>query len=370
MITFTKDLLELNPAYNDSIIQFESDVITGATKAVITVNSMQFVSVPINNKFTFNFKEIVKNIINNNRFEDTIQPNLFDAFYYVDDSILLHAEVQIVVHNLTANETVYKDYFFIRGVEQLPQYHRMSQINAPVRILLPSDNYMDYHVKMFEGYPFDIAVYGIENDQKFFFRNISSTAQTAEYTMEENGVIRFFLSDGATSVTDLESLIQPSTLNKLELWVDQEHRANININKVESDCGVYLKWLNDKGSYSYWKFDSVYKDLTNPKTIDDFEGYYDNLQNITSTSHLIGKTATRTIQIDTTFDKLDMPYLRDLVTSPAVWLYVHTSPFNQQQEYDFIGVKVNDSAFTLDNKKSKHKLGLTITLPEVNTITQ
>ena len=370
MITFSKDLLTLNPAYNDSIIQFESTTITGATRAMITIEGMSFVSVPNNEKFTFNFKEIIKSIINTNRLEDTIIPDLSDEFLYPDGNIVKTFQVDITVFNLTSNESITKNYKFSRSVEQLMNYKRLININAPIKILLPTQNFIDYTVRVFEGYPFDFGIYGIGAWQTYYFKNLTTNQRTGDLVNNHNHVTRVFLSDGANSTTELDVLVQSSTLNKLELWVDDNFTANINILKMESDCGIYLKWLNSRGSYSYWKFNSVYKSTITPKTIDDFEGRYDNLQNLTATSYLIGKTATQTIAVESNYTDDDANYLADLVTSPHVQMYSHTTPFNQQQEFDFIGVKVSDTAFIpLDTKRNKNKMKLTITLPALNTIT-
>jgi len=370
MINFTKDLLAVNPAYNDSIIQFES-TITNAVKAVISIEGIQFQTIPINGKFTFNFKEIIKSIINTNRFEDDILPDLGnDVFIYYDDKIVKKIEVVISVQSLTANEQITKNYTFIRSVEQLMNYRNLINITADIKVLLPSKNYVDYHLKYFEGYPFDFAIYGIKSGDTFYLRNITTNQQTEIFTATTSNALRVFLSDGANSTTDTDILIQSSTLNRLELFVNGHFKANISVSKVESDSGVYLKWINSKGSYSYWKFDRVFKSLITPKTIDDFEGSYDNLQNLNATSYIIGKTANQTIQVDSNYNSLEAEYLKDLITSPSVWMYRHQTAFNQQMPFDFIGVKLSDTAFTaIDTKNSKNRVSLTITLPTFFTQT-
>jgi hypothetical protein len=372
MINFIKDLLPVNPAYNDSIIQFNSNTITGATKAVITIEGDSFTTVPNAGVFTFNFKEIIKTKINTNRFEDEIVPNLLtEEYIYPDPNIGREFNIDIQVQNYTTGETISKTYYFQRSVEQLPNYHRLTALPNGIRLLLPTNNYIDYSVKYFEGYPFDFTVNGIRPYNTIYFNNITTNQQTDEYLNITEEAKRVFLSDGGTNTTNTDILVNSSTLNRIELYLNDSFKANINIMKVESQCGVYLKWLNSKGSYSYWLFDSIYKDNLTPRTIDEFAGYYDNLQNLTSTSHLIGKTANRILQINTKFDNADAEYLRDLAISPAVWMYAHQVPFQQVQDrFDWIGVKVSDTAFPVDRKTSKQKLNLTITLPDLQTITQ
>lgn len=370
MIIFTKDLLSLNPAYNNSIIQFKSSTLTVPTKAEITTNGYTFPIVPLNGVFTFNFKEIIKSLINKNRFEDSIIPDLTDInFIYNDETISFYLGITIRVFSGHLTDVANKGYLFMRGVEQLPDYHRLSKITANVRCLLPTKNYVDYYCKYFEGYPFDFAIHGLNQYTNIKLKNIT-TNQVLETSTIAWGTGRYFLSDGANSATEMDELIQSSALNKIEFYANDVFKFNLYIQKVESDCGVYIKWLNSKGAYSYWKFDNIYKSTITPRTIDDFTGRYDNLQNLTSTSHLIGKTANQTLQVTSKYTNEDAIYLSDLTTAPAVWIYVHNEPFQQQQPYDFIGVKISDTAFiALDTKKSKNKINLTITLPALNTIT-
>ena len=373
-VVITKDLLAINPAYNDSIIQYASDTLTGNTRSEIVVNGITFNVVPLNGTFTFNFKEIVKSIINTNHFEDTVIPNLTAGYLYSDSNIRKSINVTIRIIG-SSTEVLNKSYVFLRGVEQLPDYHRMSQIAPTTRVLLPTNNYTDYYCKFTEGYPFDIAIQ-FPSFSTYYFKNVTTGFQTSTYNNLTTSTRRIFFSDGANTTTETEALVMSSTLNKLELWTNSTlgtptFRANIYVMKEDSDCGVYLKWLNRFGSYSYWKFDSVYKSTITSKTIDDFAGKYDNLQNVTSTSYLIGKTAINTLQVSTTYTAQDALYLQDLNTSPAVWMYTSKEPFHQIQEGDFFGVKVNDFSFeNINTKSNKGKCSVTITMPNYFTQTQ
>jgi hypothetical protein len=56
----------------------------------------------------------------------------------------------------------------------------------------------------------------------------------------------------------------------IEVWVNGAFKANINIKRMESNCGIYLKWFNANGGYSYWLFDKFYSDTTNTKPLMKF----------------------------------------------------------------------------------------------------
>jgi hypothetical protein len=368
-VIITQDLLPANPAYNDSIIKFYSDTYPSATRAEVVIGGRTFDVIPFNGIFTFNLKEIVKTMVNPNKFEDAITPDLTSGGYlYTDSSIRRSVPVTLRVIG-SPNDVLSKSYIFFKSVEQLPDYHRKAQINPVARVFLPTTNFVDYYCTYHEGYPFDFAVY-IPILSTYQFKNITTGQSTPVYSNLSSNVKRVFLSDGANSVTTEDILPLSSTLNKIELWSAGQFRANIYIKQVESDCGIQLKWLNRFGSYSYWKFDRAYKSTITPKTIDDFQGRYDNLQNLTASSYFIGKTATQTMSITCSYTADDAAYLQDLVTSPSVWMNVNNQPFIQIQEKDFFAVKVNDTPFEQTNTKmNKGKLNLTITLPDLNTQT-
>lgn len=371
MITFYKDLLPINPAYNNSIIQFSSDTISGATKAVITIGGKEFLCVPLNGLFTFNFKDVIKNIINSNRFDDALTPDLSDGiFVQSDPNVLKSVAVNIKVHNFTNNEQVDRTYTFIRGVEQVLGFKPAIENAVDVKVLLPTKNNIDYYTTFFEGYPFDIAIFGLNSGDTFVIKNITSNNITPAVVSDNNNVKRFYFSDGANNTTDTNILPMPSTLNKLELYVNDAFKANIFVRKKEGDCGVYIKWLNSRGTYSYWKFDGLYKATVSSKTTDDFNGSYDNIQNISSDQYVFGKTAGETMSINTLYEGVEAEYLKDLLISPNVQMYIHHHPFIKQGPSDFVGIKINDASFSHDNKLGKGKFSITISLPTINTITQ
>lgn len=365
MITFSKDLLAQNPVYNNSVVEFSSNI-ADILKAVITVGGNSYNIYPINNIFYFNFKEIAKSIFNQNRFEDSIIPNIADSIFYSDDSILKSLTVNFKVISKTGVEDIIdKDYNFIRSVEQLPFYRRKLNMDTDVKALLPTKNFIDYEVTHFEGFPFDFTIEGLVSGDEFYFRNISTNISSEVYQSPDNQVKRIFLSDGESDTTIDDVLLLNSAVNRIELFKNGEFKCNFNIRKIESECGVYLKWANNHGGYSYWKFDKVWRENTSVKTIGEIAGDFDNLQNIYKNGNLMGKTSTVTMSLQSKIEERDREYVNGILESPTVQMYVHTSPFNKMEEFDFINVKVNDGSFpTANNKLSKSKINLTIEMPE------
>lgn len=368
-IQFTNELLTINPAYNDSIITYNSSTLTGVTYSEITIDSTMFKVYPIGGVFTYNFKEIAKVLINKNNFTDTIIPNLLDKFIYDDSTLSLTLTPTIKIYNSNTSEQVTKNYKFIKSVEQLVGYKGKSEIINNTRILLPTTNNIDYYLPYFEGYPIDFSIYGLTNTNSFYFKNISTISSSVIFPSTTSAVKRIYLSDGALSENDTNLIDLSSTVNNVELWVDGAFNSNIKIKKYDSKCGVYLKWFNANGSYSYWLFDEIFNDTLSTTTIDEINGVYGNLQNITSTSNITGKAGNRNYKLTTKFTEIEKEYITSLLLSPSVEMYIHHTPFNQTDTAKFIGVKVNNGSTTLNNKYSNHKMDITITLPDLFTQT-
>ncbi len=368
-IQITSDLLPVNPVYNDSIINYSSTTLTGVTYSEVTIGSSTFKVYPISGVFTYNFKEVAKVLINQNNFSDTIIPNLAVKYIYDDSTLALTLSPTIKIYNTTTAETLTKNYKFLKNVEQLVGYKEKSAINKDVRILLPTTNYTDYYLPYFEGYPNDFSIYGLVSGDTFFFRNVSTLNQSTTFTSNNSDTKRVFFSDGGTNEFTTTLLNLSSTTNLVELWVNNSFKSNIKIKRIESKCGIYLKWFNASGGYSYWLFDEFFSDTLNTKTIDDISGSYSNLQSITNTGNITGKNGNKTYKLSSNFSEIEKEHLTSLLLSPMVEMYVNNTPFNQTDTAKFIGVKVNDGSSTFNNKYSNYKMDITITLPALFTQT-
>lgn len=368
MINFQTDLLPINPAYNNSIVRYSSST-TGMTKSEITVDNQTFTVYPINELFTYNFKDIATTLINLDGFRDTIIPDLDNQFIHSDSSLQLTLSPQIKVMNSLSSETVTRDFIFSKSVEQLPFYYYNNSSNSAFRVLLPSSNSFDYSVTYFEGYPFDFAIRGIRSGDSYFFRNTNTGMVSDTFYSEDDDVKRIYLSDGANNETLSQVLVMMTISNPVEIWVNNVLKANIQIRRIESKCGVYLKWFNNFGSYSYWLFDSIYKETHSVKELDELAGGWDNLQNIFGTSESLGKTSSQQIELNTNFSTEEKGYLTDITTSPKVEIYLHQTPFEKTEDFKFLGVLVSGGNYPFNNKTSNNKLKINLELPAINTIT-
>lgn len=369
-IQITKNILPVNPAYNDSIITYKSNSFTGATKSDVIINGKSFTVYPINDEFTYNFFDYVKVNINLNNFDDTIIPTSESV---IDDTTLsLSIQPTLKIYpsstGITTGDTLVVNYDFTKNVEQLIGYkQKVDNDNSTVKVLLPTHNYVDYNLTYFEGYPSDFGIYGLTSGDTFYLKNTSTVNQSSVYTATTSEVKRIYLSVGSGDTTISDELVLSNTINKCELWVNDDFVCNINIRKVDSKCGVMLKWFNHSGSYSYWLFDHIYQTAIQGKKLDEIAGRYDNLYNITATNNITGKDGNQTMKLTSKFTDFDKQTICSIITSPKVELYIHNEPFNLFTEGSFVGVILNDGSLPISNKTSNNKLDVTITLPDLLT---
>jgi hypothetical protein len=369
MIRITNDLLPINPAYNDSIIEFETTA-TGTTSANISINSTgdYFTVYGINNKYFFNFRNIASTLINQNNFKDTIIPSLLISNIYDDETLSLSLPITISINNFSS-ETISKTYSFTKNVEQLIGYSNKINSSNNIKLLLPTLNNIDYHLTYFEGYPNDFSIYGLTSGDTFNFKNNSTYNSSSVYTSSTSLPKRIFLSDGGNNELTTSFIGLSSTINKIELYVNDNFKSNIKIKRIDSKCGIYLKWFNDSGSYSYWLFDNVLTETLTTTTIDEINGTSDNLQNVSSTSQITGKKANKTLRLSTSFNDFDKEYLTSILTSPSVEMYIYSEPFQQSHKNSFVGILINDGSTSFNNKTGNHRMNITIKLPSINTQT-
>lgn len=370
MISISQDLLSINPAFNDSIIIFSSNTILEPERANIKVGEHTFTAEPYNEMFHFNFRGIATTLINQNKFADTIFPNVASIVSYNDSSLSRTFDVQLEIFNAAGEiDTITKQYTFLRSAEQLPFYNQKLTHANNVRVLLPSNNFTDYYAVWTEGYPFDVGVYGIKTGDTYYLKNTRTGDQMPALTATDNEVKRIFFSDGENDFNNANVLPITNNLNELELYVNGIFKANIHLKRKENTCGVYLKFVNNDGAYSYVHFSKIYTSSLKTRSMDEFNSSYGNLQDLIGGSIILGKEGQESLRLSTIIQDRDKRYFKDLLTSPRVQMYIHNKPYFKTNPFAFIDVVLNDGSYTIENTKSHNlKFDVTITLPKENTL--
>lgn len=218
-----------------------------------------------------------------------------------------------------------------------------------------------YHLKYWEGYPFTFSYSKTlptpDTDQTI--TNLTNGVTSDEITLPHD-VNKIAISNGDTNVT-LETYL-PLSLGLNEL---QFNDFILEIYKIDSQCGVYLKWLNHKGDYSYWLFNSQTQISNATKSKGSVFNDYSSKQNTVSQYKSLGRTSNRKQSISASnLTDLDMNILKSITDSPKVYLFTGER-FTKNTFNDWVEVQISaKSTIELDYNDQVPDLNLTLELPK------
>lgn len=347
------------PAYNDSYLKFSS-TLSNQQYAEIKVYPLDtfgtFKIFPIDNTYLFNLKEFVKFALNKDGFEDK---GSYDTYGYSYSGLLHSQQIEIAVYSDTTSEAITTTYEFSKSIKQIgEQVHTNT-----TQILDYSTNGVDYYLDYFEGYPMDftlqkvitggITIKNLNNG--LTSKTLLATSNNAFRIVVDNG-INNWNTDNILPIFDLE--------NRLEIFRDNVFKTNLTLKKHPSKCGVYLKWFNSQGSYSYMLFDEYFKLESKTKDLGFISK--NTFQNIGDSSfsgqtNSLGKESELSYKLKTRVNPDQANRLKDLFTSPFVQMYNSFKPFTEAQ---FIDVNVDSRSYSISNKKYQNEVSLTINLPQ------
>ncbi len=357
MITFSKDLgSELLNAYNNNIIEFSSDNVLQAVKCSLTINNNIFEITPNpSGNFCFNFKEISKVITNENRFKDTVLPDIENSGYvYPDDTLYSLLEVDLEITFLGGStETASRSYNFVKSLQQPEKYQAQS---GDVYMLLPKINNIFQAVYQ-EGKPFDISIYSNINRTVTIKHIDTSMELDIDLT---SGVNRLFFSQGSSNFTIEDDLPLFLGVNHLEFHFSGEY-ITMQLEKKDSNCGKTLKWFNSSGSYSYISFVNHHKETIRTRKIDSIYSDFNDISESYENDFLTGKTSALTYRLHLNdINQRQRTYFESLLESPRVDLYLENQ-FEKQLEDSWRGCILKDASFKLiDNRNKRFTLDLDI----------
>ena len=307
-ITFSKaiSITELLNAFNNNVVEFSSDDPLDSVKCVVNINSIDFEITPnTSNVFRFNFKEAVSTFVKQDKFKDSILPTGDN----MNDTSLINS--WLVTYTITftddSTENTTRAYVFIRSVEQIA--------NLTNKLLSSQYLFNPLTLTVFKGYPFEVVRFSNGNV------NLANSSNTLALTSPDDNTERIWLSRG-------DSIIQGSIGDMIkegfnDLSFDGSGQIDFTIKMKDISCGgVYLKWINKKGAYSYWLFNSIYKDKISVRTIDVFNTDFDSIDE-TYTTELPTKrqpTFTKDL-VANSLTLLEMEQMEDILDSPRIEMY-------------------------------------------------
>lgn len=351
------DAGRLRMAYNNDVLHFKSSLPSAQKYCDVTINntSMRLYPAP-DGYFFLNLKPYATSFINTRNFEDTMNPNIQGvnpATYVYNHTpgtyITATLSLAVVMENNVTDTGTY-DLAWLAGAEQLGDYKRYDRSDYFVLSPLKKDSNQHYYLKYWQGYPFDISLY-TSTYKKF---NIKSASWYNATFLTNYLITRLVLSDGRTDVNLENQLLLINGINELRYMsslVDKSTDKFITLEKVPSRKGVYLKWLNKYGGYSYWLFEDTYSVDRNTKYTGELDRDYTNLEQMFGRSIQIGKESQDTMRvIAELLTEDERRIVEGILDSPKIYLFTG-KPFAKNGKNDWIEVTLKTTNSRIKNAR-------------------
>ena len=367
---------ELLNAYNNQVVRFKSDTTTKTT-AKAEVSGLGFSALLYPNplgEFFFNFKEYFMGAVNTKNFADDTDfvintADINTATYNVNEGHFVKGDVTIKViftDNTTESTTI--NHSILASVTQLNTFKNDKIIidNYQFVPLIPSFNKLLTNLKVWRGYPFEFTGYASNPTNEISFRN--DTYITGLSIFPQSELTAFYLTDGFNENPYLGLEKGWNQLSMESQGIELDNKLHIFFETEE--CGVYVKFLNRYGRWTYWLFDKNYFESRTSKYMGEIENDFYNINKTQSPTLQIGKISDGTIKvaakrITPEFDVL----LEDIFDSPKIMIF--NGVRGQVSTYrDWFETRLKTTSFQVKspNKKIKNYY-LEFDNPQRNTIT-
>ncbi len=359
----------------------------------IVINGLEFSNLtPTSDyKLAFNIQEVVKALFGN--FNDSYDYDATDIMVY-DDNLLL--KLTVVLTAILTDETIENTTitaYALRSVHQIGSKDGESMISFDPTVFTTSvystqalvkfDG--DYtrtvtyqrqqYLKVFKGYPFDLCLLDKLTTDKISYELqfkdgsgvIDSANKTISAAASDKYLKRLIISDGAELITPFDDGISARLVLTTKIAGTPYDTAN-SIYQFEVDivdeCGIYLKWLNSEGGWSYYLFNKYYKIPMSAKSQGKINKYLDTMIGAIGNQTNIGQNLTTGIKINQRFlSKDEYIQLIEIASSPMVYLY-NEAKGTQATSESWLEVIVEDFKDDFrDNKKNIFDISFLFTLP-------
>jgi len=371
-IIFDKEVsqTELLSSHDDNIVKFHSDNVLAEVSCKVDFGFQSYDITPDpTGLFTYNLKEVVKVAINPSNFRDSVEPDVHNGNYSLqDDNAYLAVSVTYQISfEGGSTESISRNYKFVKGVKQPIKYlnNTIDTVADMITILAPfeKNSRKSFFIPYFDGYPMDFAFYSNAA------RNIIVTNKTTNHTATIPvlaGVNRVFISGGDHNMTLDDFLPLVYGVNKLELAIEGSplELVTLNLDRRRSECGLCFKYHNEQGGWNYYRFNEIYREDTKTKTIASLAPLFASIEESFESDVISGKDSARTVSLLAEVrDKREQKYLQQILTSPRVELYLN-EVFERADSSSWLGIRVLDGTFRTENTKNsfselKIKVGIT-----------
>lgn len=345
----------LRMAYNNHIIRFGSSI--APLYADITANGLNVHLFPHpDGTFFFNFRPFVSALINSRNFDDLNVAGLDinDPSTFIHDfteGTVLKLEVQIkVAVSETVSETANFSLSWLAGVEQVSNHHNFNTAGtyllSPFRKLTANS----YYSKYWQGYPFDIAFYTLANTLAIYNR---TNLLSASFGLT-GSAHRLIFSDGRTDETleDLLPMVEGTNMLRFSAGVPSHANARyVTLVKEPYKSGVYLKWLNCYGGYSYWLFEDTYSIDRSTKHLGEIDREMQNLEDTITRTLQMGKDSQDTMRVVAELLTEDeRGIVEGILDSPKIYLFTG-QPYSRSSSRDWMEITLKTTGTRLKNAR-------------------
>lgn len=373
-IIFTTDISEdkLLMAYNNNVVRFSSDSDMTPLHCDIVGLGMNVKIYPTpDNSFYFNLKDYVSSYVNTNRFQDTVTSELSDTpesfTYDASNGSFKSGAVLFQINFIDeTNETVVKNLMFLAGAIQLEDFKRFENpMDQNYIILSPTRNQTsnDCFLKYWEGFPFEFSFFTKFPNDAFVLKN--NTNGLEQQFPAKSNVTAMFISDGRTDISVEDFVALVDGYNNLNFFHNGENQnLNVFLEKLDSDCGIYVKWMNSKGRFNYWLLSENKRDRTS-KYNPELENDFDNLDSTMSPIIQTGKESSDLLRgYVKKLSDWEKEVFIGIFDSPKVY-YFTGERFSRSTHLDWIEVSVkNTSANVSDKNKRLYSYTIDLQLPQ------
>ena len=357
-ITFTKAIPTDKWIFseNNRIVEFSSDYAGTPLYCDITIGGTSYRFYPLpDGTFWINLGEPISKELSN--YDDdlnlnTIDPLAISTFIFDWSKVYFNGLIVIqITHSDLFVDTATARPHVILGAEQLVNFKKgMTVTNEPKFILSPlkKGTTNTYYLNYWDGYPFD-----------FGLTKTIPTAQTSQtITNHTNGIVstaipvpydvnRIVISNGDTTQTLEDYLPLTEGLNKLELTGS----VFIELYKFNPKCGVYVKWLNESGGYTYWLFNEFFEIDKNVKSKGEINKDFNNLEDTVSTFNNLGKESFDTYSLYAdALNVHEINIIKQILTSNKVYLFTGVR-YSVNTFNDWLEVNVKTSGANLKQSR-------------------
>lgn len=357
-IDFSQEIKGIYPAYNDSFVTLGSDKEGVYKLGVVAYPSelfeKEFEVFSFNEEdFLFNLKEVVKVVFNQYGFNSVdLEEGIFFGSF---QGAYLLQKLDFKVYYEGGVENVSKEFEFYKGVKQVGDFISDNE----QRILSYSKDGVSNSVTYFEGFPFSFSVLKLEEGSVLSVKNKNTLDKTPDVDVLETNSYKCVVDDGLNNWTNKNILPLITGLNKLELSINGYFKSNINIKKKVKSSGVYLRWFNGEGEFSYFLFNEYYRNVSKSNGLGRvYDTDFKNIGESTGNSKSKGKETFKSKRVKAYFDVEEYGVLDSLLSSPLIQMYTSEKAFVKGR---FIDVDV-DGTLNYSNKRNKNEINLTIEL--------